>query len=153
MSSGFLPHLSRLYPLPSPVITSSSSPGSAQLIWRVPLPTTLYIILTLSSPQSYTDIGRRRNLPSSFMLTNCPGAVISDTSPQSVIRYTSGAISTFSFISKRPVFIRLSSIQFRLRTRSSYICRKASFPQKVWIFRQTKTHPYSPHIRSANRTQ
>lgn len=79
--------------------------GKRPILIAVPWPTTLYIRVSLPSETSQTDIGRLRKSPSSLMFTNCPGRVISEQSPKSVISKTFSVSGTFVIISNIDCFI------------------------------------------------
>ena len=83
-STGWAPVLERSKPLPRPESTSSSVPGTQRTSSRVPSPTTFTSsIRAPSSVQLQMEMGRRRNFPGSSRLTNCPGAVMAEVSPES----------------------------------------------------------------------
>ena len=82
-STGLPPAGERSKPLPRPESTSSSVPGTERTRSWVPWPTTFTTSSSPPSDQLHTEMGRRRNRPGRAMLTNWPGAVMAEVSPES----------------------------------------------------------------------
>ena len=80
---GCAPPLVRSKPLPRPDSTGNSVPGTLRTSSRVPSPTTFTSSRREPSAQLQMEMGRRRNLPGSWMFTNWPGAVTAEVSPES----------------------------------------------------------------------